>query len=179
MSYIHPFLASSVFSPWGGESYCLQSRLVSWLQGLAVLSQSQCLRLFAIKRESVCIPQRYPCFGTRLLGIMPQVPSFLPFHSGELADIAWTKACPAASTARCSGKRDLQRCLSPSPCTHQRGTHLSLVRPGCQLWCPVDKHLWLVIAPLRLGPDVLVVFLEPKWIVVRSGLPLACWGCGR
>ncbi|CAK6448388.1 unnamed protein product [Pipistrellus nathusii] len=59
MSYIHPFLTSSVFSPWGGESYCLQSRLVSWLQGLAVLSQSQCLRLFAIKRESVCIPQLY------------------------------------------------------------------------------------------------------------------------
>lgn len=85
------------------------------------------------------------------------------------------RGLPSSIHARCSGKRDLQLPVSQSLHT---SAWLPPVLGSARLSavCPVDRHLWLVIAPLCLGPDVLVVFLESKWIVVRSGFPLACWG---
>lgn len=141
-TYVHPFLASSVFSPCGGESYCLQSRLVSWLQGLVVLSPSQCLHLFVIKKERLHSPALYlfwystawhratgPEFSAISLWGACRHPLDQGLPSRIHCQVQWeeTAALPASVSA-----------------------HIS-VAPTCPWYSQaVSKHLWVVIAPLCL-----------------------------
>lgn len=117
----------SVLSLWWGV--LLSSVKAGFLAARIGCVISKSVHLFVIKRESSAFPSALPVPVPDCLASCHRSRVFCHFTLRSLQ----TKTCPAASTASCSGKRDLQRCLSPSHCTHQHGNHLSLVWPGCQL----------------------------------------------
>lgn len=84
MSFAHPFLASSVFSPCGGESYCLQSRLVPGCEDwLCYLKVSACICLHSKERESA-FPSAVPVLVPDCLASCHRSQVFCHFTLGSL-----------------------------------------------------------------------------------------------
>lgn len=106
-----------------------------WFPGckdwLCYLKVSACICLQSKERASA-FPSAIPVLVPDCLASCHRSRVFCHFTLGSLQ--TWFGPRPAQQhpLPGAVGK-DLQRCLSPSPCTHQRGNHLSLVRPGCQL----------------------------------------------
>lgn len=131
MSFAHPFLASSVFfSLWWGV--LLSSvKTGSWLRGLAVLSQSQCLHLQS-KEIASEFPSAVPVLVPDCLASRHRSRVFCHFTLGSL-QTSFGQGLPSSIHCQLQWEKRPAALLSPSPCTHQRGSHLSWVWPGCQL----------------------------------------------
>lgn len=84
MLYAHPILASSVFSPCGGESYCLQSRLVPGCKDwLCYLKVSACI-CFQSKEIASAFPSAIPVLVPDCLASCHRSRVFCQFTLGSL-----------------------------------------------------------------------------------------------